>query len=166
MGYGPHGQSTNSQRLGDCKQKNRRAQPRHPGQVVSALGLDNFFKFLRGAEVNLLALLFGWSSRWRGCDPSARPVCTTCRMPRPPMRMRSPFLRCFTTWPTKPPRMASGCFFESSLACAMSAATTPSGLATSPRHCHPRCSTALGLRSAAGVRLAADDRTVPCVVRA
>src|SRR3954451_5885981 len=38
----------------------------------------------------------------------------TCRMPRPPMRIRSPFFRCFTTRSTMLPRMASACFFESS----------------------------------------------------
>src|SRR5215467_6137949 len=32
-------------------------------------------------------------------------------MPRPPMRMRSPFFRCLTTRPTKSPRIVSDCFF-------------------------------------------------------
>src|SRR5215470_9847436 len=32
-------------------------------------------------------------------------------MPRPPMRMRSPFFRCLTTRPTKSPRIVSDSFF-------------------------------------------------------
>src|SRR5271166_163011 len=46
----------------------------------------------------------------------------TCRMPRPPIRMRSPFLRCLTILPTRPASMASACFFESSLSSATLAA--------------------------------------------
>ena len=36
--------------------------------------------------------------------------------------MRSPFFRCLTIWLTRPPRMASACFFESSLSSATLAA--------------------------------------------
>src|SRR5882757_6238795 len=46
----------------------------------------------------------------------------TCRMPRPTMRMRSPFLRCLVIIVTMSVKMLSACFFESSCASAIAAA--------------------------------------------
>src|SRR4051812_47920695 len=36
----------------------------------------------------------------------------TWRIPRPPIRMRSPFLRCLVTKPTSSPRTDSACFLD------------------------------------------------------
>src|SRR5215472_16927248 len=47
-----------------------------------------------------------------GLRPSRAARLRTTRMPRPPMRMRSPFLRCLVTKPTRSPSTASVCFFD------------------------------------------------------
>src|SRR5215213_9495642 len=66
----------------------------------------------RNATFLLALILIG--SPVAGLRPMRAARLRTCRMPRPPMRMRSPFLRCFTTRSTMLPRIASACFFESS----------------------------------------------------
>ena len=43
----------------------------------------------------------------------------TCRMPRPTMRMRSPFFRCLVMRMTRSLRMASACFLDNSCSSAI-----------------------------------------------
>src|SRR3974377_508369 len=47
-----------------------------------------------------------------GLRPMRAARLRTTRMPRPPMRIRSPFLRCLVTRPTRSPRTASVWFFD------------------------------------------------------
>jgi len=83
---------------------------------------DRLFELLRGAERDLLAGLDLDRFAGRRLRPIRAARFLTCRMPSPPMRMRSPFLRCLTILPTRPPRIASACFLEISLSSAMLAA--------------------------------------------
>src|SRR6266700_2978271 len=59
----------------------------------------------------LLALMW-MVSPVAGLRPSRAARLRTCRMPSPPMRMRSPFLRCLVTRLTRSPSTASVCFFD------------------------------------------------------
>src|SRR6202048_1048902 len=59
----------------------------------------------------LLALIW-MGSPVAGLRPMRAARLRTCRMPSPPMRMRSPFLRCLVTRPTRSPSTASVCFFD------------------------------------------------------
>src|SRR5262249_16756431 len=69
----------------------------------------------------LLALIL-IGSPVAGLRPMRAARLRTCRMPRPLMRMRSPFLRCFTRRSTRSLRIVSACFFGTSWVSARDAA--------------------------------------------
>src|ERR1700692_4766905 len=77
---------------------------------------------LEARKATFLLALIWMASPVAGLRPMRAARLRTCKMPSPPMRMRSPFLRCLTILPTRPPRMASACFFDSSLSSARLAA--------------------------------------------
>src|SRR6516162_1471843 len=74
----------------------------------------------RKATFLLALILIG--SPVAGLRPMRAARLRTWRMPRPLMRMRSPFLRCLTRSPTKSLRIVSACFFGTSWVSARAAA--------------------------------------------
>src|ERR1043165_8948379 len=92
-----------------------RLQKADPDQTAS---LSSFAA--RKATFLLALILIG--SPVAGLRPMRAARLRTCRMPSPPIRMRSPFFRCFTTRSTMLPRMASECFLASSCCSATFAA--------------------------------------------
>src|SRR5215468_1793884 len=74
----------------------------------------------RKATFLLALILIG--SPVAGLRPMRAARLRTCRMPRPLMRMRSPFLRCLTRSPTRSLRIVSACFFGTSWVSARDAA--------------------------------------------
>src|ERR1700730_9644429 len=74
----------------------------------------------RNATFLLALILIG--SPVAGLRPMRAARLRTCRMPRPAMRMRSPFLRCLTRSPTRSLRIVSACFFGTSWVSARDAA--------------------------------------------
>src|SRR6476660_1088383 len=89
------------------RSRNYRRKSGGAGQTASLRSFE-----ARKATFLLALILIG--SPVAGLRPMRAARLRTCRMPRPPMRMRSPFFRCFTTRSTMLPRIASACFLESS----------------------------------------------------
>src|SRR5262249_667919 len=87
----------------------------HTAQIAS---LRSFAA--RNATFLLALILIG--SPVAGLGPMRAARWRTARMPSPPMRMREPFLRCFTPCPTKSLSIVSACFFAISCSSASEAA--------------------------------------------
>src|SRR6202165_4024743 len=78
--------------------------------------------FLAARKATFLLALMWIASPVAGLRPMRAARLRTCRMPRPTMRMRSPFFRCLVIRPTRSFRMASACFLDNSCSSAMAAA--------------------------------------------
>ena len=96
--------------------------PPIPSSDLSVVPQIASFSSFEARKATFLLALIWMASPVAGLRPMRAARLRTCRMPRPPMRIRSPFFRCLTIWPTRPPRMASACFFDSSLSSATLAA--------------------------------------------
>src|SRR5215470_14620537 len=90
--------------LGRGRRRIAKGVQRGPRQTAS-------LSSLAARKATFLLALIWIGSPVAGLRPMRAARLRTWRMPRPPMRMRSPFLRCFTTRPTKSPRIVSDCFF-------------------------------------------------------
>src|SRR5689334_3395016 len=67
---------------------------------------------LAARKATFLLALMWMVSPVAGLRPSRAARLRTWRMPSPPMRIRSPFLRCLVTKVTRSPSTASVCFFD------------------------------------------------------
>src|SRR3954452_7805519 len=87
-----------------------------------SVGYTASLSSLAARNATFLLALIWMASPVAGLRPMRAARLRTWRMPRPTMRIRSPFLRCLVTLPTRSVRMASVCFFDSSWSSARPAA--------------------------------------------
>src|SRR5262245_25157477 len=110
-------------RLPDNRHLNRQACPVVASPVGSRLWRQTAsFSSLAARKATFLLALILIGSPVAGLRPMRAARLRTCRMPRPLMRMRSPFLRCFTRRSTRSLRIVSACFFGTSWVSARDAA--------------------------------------------
>src|SRR6266568_2782483 len=108
--------SSNQEALGEAQDKRYRRPVAGRRQSYQKTDLRNYItaslsSFAARKATFLLALMW-MVSPVAGLRPSRAARLRTCRMPSPPMRMRSPFLRCLVTRLTRSPSTASVCFFD------------------------------------------------------
>src|ERR1700676_2182614 len=77
---------------------------------------------LAARKATFLLALIWIASPVAGLRPMRAARLRTCRMPRPTMRMRSPFFRCLVIRLTMSLRMDSACFLDNSCSSAIAAA--------------------------------------------
>ena len=88
-------------------------------KVASASCQTASLSSLAARKATFLLALIWIASPVAGLRPMRAARLRTCRIPRPTMRIRSPFFRCLVILVTRSLRMASACFLDNSWSSAM-----------------------------------------------